>query len=230
MLAYNKGKLVKWHDDRGYGFIEPENNAKQVFVHISVFKRRAARRPQEGDVIWYQLDMDNQERIQASNVYIEGISYGSTKNRTVSDVRKEQSRSTTQQQKSSMPSKHNESRFRKQAQPSAMDRFQKHQEQQKRWQYIIIFIVVIVGVLIVKGIISTTQTAAQKETSPNQTYSYSTSTSFSSEPSQSFQCAGKTRCSEMSSCEEAFFYQNNCSGAQMDGDGDGKPCEDRCGH
>jgi hypothetical protein len=35
----------------------------------------------------------------------------------------------------------------------------------------------------------------------------------------------------MSSCEEAQFYQDNCSGTQMDGDGDGVPCEDQwCGH
>lgn len=49
-------------------------------------------------------------------------------------------------------------------------------------------------------------------------------------PTQKFSCQGKTYCSEMSSCEEAQFYQNNCSGTKMDGDGDGRPCEDMCGH
>lgn len=48
--------------------------------------------------------------------------------------------------------------------------------------------------------------------------------------STQYSCQGKTYCSEMSSCEEAQFYQSNCSGTKMDGDGDGVPCEDMCGH
>lgn len=53
----------------------------------------------------------------------------------------------------------------------------------------------------------------------------------SSAPAESgFQCSGKTRCHEMSSCEEALFYLNNCPGVEIDGDGDGRPCEERCGH
>jgi len=51
-------------------------------------------------------------------------------------------------------------------------------------------------------------------------------------PSQTqFRCEGKTRCSQMSSCEEAKFYSRNCPGTEMDGDGDGVPCESQwCGH
>jgi hypothetical protein len=46
----------------------------------------------------------------------------------------------------------------------------------------------------------------------------------------SFRCDGRVHCSEMSSCEEADFFVQNCAGVKMDGDRDGKPCEDRCGH
>ena len=54
--------------------------------------------------------------------------------------------------------------------------------------------------------------------------------SFSARPVASFRCAGKTRCSQMSSCAEATFYLRNCPGTQMDGDGDGIPCESQhCG-
>lgn len=35
----------------------------------------------------------------------------------------------------------------------------------------------------------------------------------------------KTYCSEMSSCAEAYFHQERCGAAHMDGDGDGIPCE-----
>jgi cold shock CspA family protein len=40
-----------------------------------------------------------------------------------------------------------------------------------------------------------------------------------------FTCEGKTHCSEMSSCEEALYYEEKCSGTEMDGDYDGIPCE-----
>lgn len=40
-----------------------------------------------------------------------------------------------------------------------------------------------------------------------------------------FSCDGRTRCSQMTSCEEAMFFLHNCPGTQMDGDGDGEPCE-----
>lgn len=38
-------------------------------------------------------------------------------------------------------------------------------------------------------------------------------------------CDGRTRCSQMNSCAEAKFYQQQCPGAEMDGDRDGIPCE-----
>ncbi len=43
--------------------------------------------------------------------------------------------------------------------------------------------------------------------------------------SESFTCDGRTHCGEMRSCEEAKFFLRNCPGTQMDGDGDGVPCE-----
>lgn len=46
----------------------------------------------------------------------------------------------------------------------------------------------------------------------------------------SFSCDGRVHCSEMNSCAEAQFFVNNCPGTKMDGDHDGKACEDRCGY
>jgi cold shock CspA family protein len=46
-----------------------------------------------------------------------------------------------------------------------------------------------------------------------------------------FECKGKRRCSQMTSCEEAIFYLKNCPGVEIDGDGDGIPCESQwCGN
>jgi endonuclease YncB( thermonuclease family) len=38
-------------------------------------------------------------------------------------------------------------------------------------------------------------------------------------------CDGRTRCSQMSSCDEARYFLQHCPGVEMDGDGDGTPCE-----
>jgi len=43
--------------------------------------------------------------------------------------------------------------------------------------------------------------------------------------SQSFRCDGRTHCSQMTSCAEARYFLKRCPGTQMDGNGDGEPCE-----
>ncbi len=40
------GKLTKWKDERGFGFIQPVDGSQEVFLHISEVKD-ATRRPQE---------------------------------------------------------------------------------------------------------------------------------------------------------------------------------------
>lgn len=40
-----------------------------------------------------------------------------------------------------------------------------------------------------------------------------------------FQCDGRTHCSQMTSCAEATYFIRNCPNTQMDGNGDGVPCE-----
>jgi hypothetical protein len=43
--------------------------------------------------------------------------------------------------------------------------------------------------------------------------------------SSNARCDGRTRCSQMTSCAEAKYFLQNCPGTQMDGEGDGIPCE-----
>jgi cold shock CspA family protein len=40
-----------------------------------------------------------------------------------------------------------------------------------------------------------------------------------------FHCDGRQHCSQMTSCREAKLFLKNCPGMEMDGDGDGVPCE-----
>ncbi|MBE9208881.1 cold shock and DUF1294 domain-containing protein [Nostoc sp. LEGE 06077] len=67
-----KGQLTKWNDDRGFGFIQPNGNSKEVFIHIKAFKH-LNRRPQVGDVICYQLTADKDNKVRACNASLEGM-------------------------------------------------------------------------------------------------------------------------------------------------------------
>lgn len=69
----------------------------------------------------------------------------------------------------------------------------------------------------------------QEATAPESSYAAETKPAPVERPS-TFRCEGKTRCAQMASCEEAMFYLRNCARTQMDGDGDGIPCESQhCG-
>jgi len=67
-----KGVLKTWKEDRGFGFISPDNGGKDIFIHISALKG-TSRRPITGDVIHYQVAKDNRGKYKAVNAHIEGV-------------------------------------------------------------------------------------------------------------------------------------------------------------
>ncbi|MBW4575477.1 MAG: cold shock domain-containing protein [Aphanothece sp. CMT-3BRIN-NPC111] len=67
-----KGNLTKWNDDRGFGFIQPSDGSKQVFLHISALEK-SGRRPKVEDTILYELTMEADGKLRASNASIQGI-------------------------------------------------------------------------------------------------------------------------------------------------------------
>ncbi|MGZ4954068.1 MAG: cold shock domain-containing protein [Methylobacter sp.] len=67
-----KGVLKTWKEDRGFGFISPDDGGKDIFIHISALKG-TSRRPVTGDVIYYQIARDNRGKFKAVNANIEGV-------------------------------------------------------------------------------------------------------------------------------------------------------------
>ena len=50
---------VKWfNSEKGYGFIQPDDGQKDVFVHISAVERAGLRSLQEGQKVSYELTTD----------------------------------------------------------------------------------------------------------------------------------------------------------------------------
>ena len=50
---------VKWfNDQKGYGFIQPAQGGKDVFVHISAVERAGMRILQEGQKVNYEVTND----------------------------------------------------------------------------------------------------------------------------------------------------------------------------
>ena len=53
-----QGSIVRWNDDRGFGFISSKEIKGDVFAHISQFKK-GYRRPKVGDAVLFQVVNEN---------------------------------------------------------------------------------------------------------------------------------------------------------------------------
>ncbi len=66
-----KGKIARWNDEKGYGFISPLSGGKQIFIHISAFSNRD-RRPQLDEIVTYSVSKDKNGRPCAANATLAG--------------------------------------------------------------------------------------------------------------------------------------------------------------
>ena len=62
-----QGKIAKWNDERGFGFISASEGGDSVFVHVSSFPR-SDRRPSVNEMVSYTPAFDSQGRPQAKDV------------------------------------------------------------------------------------------------------------------------------------------------------------------
>ena len=74
-MEIKKGKLIRWIDAKGFGFIKPENGKKDIFIHITAFKGMG-RKPVIDDIIHYEIGIDtvlSQELVKAKSALSSGI-------------------------------------------------------------------------------------------------------------------------------------------------------------
>lgn len=63
------GTVKFFNDDKGFGFITPDNGGQDVFVHISALERGSSLR--EGDKVRYEVGQDRKTgKSKAENVSV----------------------------------------------------------------------------------------------------------------------------------------------------------------
>lgn len=60
---------VKWFNaTKGFGFIEPDEGGKDVFLHVSAVERAGVQSPNEGQKVQYDMETGRDGRTSAGNI------------------------------------------------------------------------------------------------------------------------------------------------------------------
>lgn len=62
-----EGSLTTWTDDRGFGFIEPDQGGQEIFVHITAFPSGTGR-PRAGQRLSFEIELGAQGKKRAKHV------------------------------------------------------------------------------------------------------------------------------------------------------------------
>lgn len=199
-----QGTLKKWNADKAYGFISQGQGKPDLFVHISAFQKNG-QTPQTGEVLTFDVVQGQDGRWQAVRV----LRPGETTSLKLEPMRRSPQPSSKE---SSAPNTRQPTRV----QPRPAKRAS------RLWRVLPVLIV-IAGIW---GYQSLMAPRLASSTGPTQNLDDWNAVQAQSQGSQpSFQCDGREHCSQMSSCEEAKFFIANCPNTKMDGDNDGRPCE-----
>ena len=66
-----EGNLKSWNDDRGFGFIQPAQGGREVFVHIKAFPGGSGR-PSVGQALTFEVEDGSDGRKRAHSVQYRG--------------------------------------------------------------------------------------------------------------------------------------------------------------
>lgn len=62
-----KGKIISWNQQKGFGFISPDNGGDDVFFHVSALTDKQSR-PHIQEPVNFTLGTDSKGRLSANNV------------------------------------------------------------------------------------------------------------------------------------------------------------------
>ncbi len=206
-----QGSLIKWNADRGFGFAKTGDSGIEVFVHISAFPR-SGRQPQIGDPISFEIVTDANGRKQAKAVIYEVPSGRADFTLAPTEKKSAQAELTS----NAIPARTSTQRY---------DRPRRHDTREASGgilrNLIVIALLLGLGVLGFRKYQDIRATDAATASEPSAT----AIAKPAAPPAQPYRCDGRTHCSQMRSCADATQVLEHCTGTEMDGDGDGVPCE-----
>lgn len=221
------GTLKTWHEDRGFGFIRPDDGGRDLFVHISAFSPGASR-PTVGEKLQFDLGAGRDGKPQAVRV------------RRPGEVLREVNHMAMASTHAARPTAHQEA-------PGLAGRRASSSSRTRlpagggggsglRWVMLLLLALAAAGTVAYGWHLQSNRPRVEVPSSPLPAtrgghWDFSDAPSRPSTTSASnFRCDGRTHCSQMTSCAEATYFLQNCPGVKMDGNGDGVPCEQQwCG-
>lgn len=69
------GKIVTWKGDKGYGFVKPDSESKNIFMHINEFNWK----PRVGEEITFVMGKDKRGRTCGKEAMQKGQEVGANK-------------------------------------------------------------------------------------------------------------------------------------------------------
>ena len=64
------GSVKSFNTQKGYGFIQPDDGSKDVFIHISAVQQTGLRSLAEGQRVNYEIEVRHQGKTVAVNLQI----------------------------------------------------------------------------------------------------------------------------------------------------------------
>ena len=62
------GTVKFFNENKGYGFIQPDEGGQDAFVHITAVERAGMRTLRENQRVSYDLQQDNRGKLKAENI------------------------------------------------------------------------------------------------------------------------------------------------------------------
>ena len=206
-----QGSLIRWNEDRGFGFIKTADSGIEVFVHISQFPR-GGRRPQVGDTLHFDIATAEDGRKQAKAVIFD-MPLGRA-DFTLAPIQ----RSPVERPPQTVPA-------RTSAPRPGRSRGRDSHAAPASGLYPFFFGVLLLGALV----FGYRKFVEFRAVAVDTMYGRNAETTVVPTPAPAdapaYRCDGRTHCSQMRSCADATAVLRNCPGTQMDGDSDGIPCE-----
>lgn len=202
------GTLIKWNDERGFGFIAPAQGGDELFVHISEFNRRGVR-PALNELVSFEIRTKSDGKREAVRVMRAG------EGRRPASARRRDSDAPARSGIGIAALAI--------AAIVAIGGYVYSRSTPPRPD----------GIESARPAASASTAASLRESvaapAPDSASSSRPAPVRSStQSSPGFVCDGRQHCSQMSSCAEAEYFLRHCPDTKMDGDGDGEPCERQC--